>query len=204
MKTRTEVMTDLHDIVQTDRQKWKVTAFPRAITAALSAFNRDRPLTATASLELRAGKAIYAADDCLIRYLGSYWGIEAPPTPTWEPLYPGALPRVVAIHSTSGMCLQFIPAPTDKHVQLYGRQFEYLYNVGHVLTDDDCSITDDDYDAFISRALAALMRDLMAAGVTEPVQMHRGMGSMPNSATPKAAYDALMQAYKEWVAPDEP
>lgn len=202
MKTRSEVITELQEIVQTDRQRWKVTAFPRAITAALTAFNRDRPLIASSALELRAGKAIYAADDCLIRYLGSYWGIEDPPIPTWEQLYPGSLPRVVAIRSTSGMCLQFIPAPSYKHIVLYGRHFEYLYSVGHVLTDDDCSITDDDYDAFITRALAALMRDLVASGVSEPVQIHRGMGSMPNSATPKAAYDALMQAYNDWAKPD--
>jgi hypothetical protein len=197
MKTRTEVIAELQSIVQTDRQQWKVTAFPRAVSAALTAFNKDRPLTATASFELWAGKSVYAADDCMIRYLGSYWGLDQPACPTWDAAYAGALPRVIAIRTAAGMSLQFLPYPSHKHIQLHGKYFEYLYSVGHVLTDDDCSINDDDYDAFMNRALAALMRDLIASGVSEPVQLHRGMGSMPNSATPLAAYDALMTAYRE-------
>lgn len=197
MKTRAEVVAELQDVVQGDRQRWKVTAFPRAITAALTAFNQDRPLTATASLELRAGKALYAADDSLIRYLGSYWGKEEPTIQPWDSAYPGPLPRVMAVRSAAGMNLQFIPAPSYRHVSVYGRRFEYLYGVGHVLTDADCSIREDDYDLFFTRALAALMRDLMASGVTDPVQLHRGMGALPNSSTPVAAHAALMRAYRE-------
>lgn len=204
MKTRSEVVADLQSIVQTERYRWADTAWKRAISAALTAFNRDRPLMATAVIALKAYKGMYAADESMIRYLGTYWGLE-PQVPVWDQAYPGVLPRIMTVQSITGMCLQFLPAPNGKHIALYGDQFEYLYAIAHVLTDDDCSIKDDDYDLFVTRALAALMRDLIAANVTEPVQLHRGLGAgssaagMPNSATPLAAYQALMQAYTEGV-----
>ena len=199
LPTRTEIIQDLQDIVQTDRHRWKVTAFARAISAALTAFNKDRPLTATGNISLRAGKGLYAADDCLIRYLGSYWALEEPRTPTWSDDYHGALPRIHAIRTAHGMAIQFMPPPGAKLINLYGREFEYLYSVGHVLSDDDCSIRADDIDLFMTRALAALMKELVASNVTDPIQLHKGLGSLPNSATPLAAYEALMKAYQEGV-----
>ena len=201
-RTRATVITDLQDIVQTDRHRWKETAFPRAITAALTAFNKDRPLTDTDEFELRTGKGHYLAPDCLIRYLGSYWGT-IPDLKPYDSRYPGATPRINAVRQTSGMALAFSPAPTYKHLGAYGKHFEYWYSVGHVLSEDDCSITDDDYDLFITRALASLMRDLMAANVTDPVQLHRGMGSqavqIARENTPLATYTALMKAYQEGI-----
>lgn len=200
MKTRTEVIQDLQGIVQTDRHRWKDTAFPRAISAALTAFNKDRPLTATDEFELRAGKGHYLAPDCLIRYCGTYWGT-IPELQPYDPRYPGATPRIHTIRKTAGMVVEFSPAPNYKHIQAYGKHFEYWYAVSHVVSDDDCSITDDDYDLFITRALAALMRDLMTANVTDPVQLHRGMGSqavqVARENTPAMVYAALMQAYQE-------
>ncbi|OQX16146.1 MAG: hypothetical protein BWK73_04595 [Thiothrix lacustris] len=195
MKTREEVIGELQAIVQTDRHQWKVFAFERAIDAALTAFNRDRPLVATADCELRAGRSSYAADDCLIRYLGSDWGCIENIQP-YDPRFPGALPRVHTVRKTSGMALAFTPAPTHKHIAAYGSHYDYWYAVSHVLTADDCSIANNDYDLFITRALASLMRDLIAANVTDPIQLHRGMGSLPNSATPLAAYEALMSSYQ--------
>ncbi len=200
MKTRAEVIQDLQDIVQTDRHRWKESAFPRALTAAIMAFNRDRPLTATDVFDLREGKGHYLAPDCLIRYCGTYWGT-IPELQPYDPRYPGATPRIHAIRKTAGMAIEFSPAPNYKHIHVYGSYFEYWYAVSHVLTDDDCSIVDDDYDLFITRALAALMRDLMTAQVTDPVQLHRGMGSqavqMAKENTPAATYTLLMQAYEE-------
>lgn len=200
MRTRTEVIQELQETVETDRHRWKVTAFPRAITTALNAHNKRRPLTATANLHLQAGKGIYAADECMVRYLGSYWGMDGNAIPTWCDDYPGALPRVITIHTVSGLALQFLPAPTHKLISLYGRNYEYLYTVGHVLTDDDCSIRADDYDLFFVRCLAALMQDLIASNVTDPIQMHKGLGSIPNLSTPIAARDALMAYYNDGMA----
>lgn len=208
MKTRSEVIADLQSIVQSDRYRWSDAAWARAISAALMAFNKDKPLVMTGSLTLKERKGLYAANDCLIRYLGSYWGNE-PNVPQWDRAYPGALPRVMTVKTGAGMCIQFIPAPNPKHIALYGAEFEYLYAVSHVLTDDDCSVESNDYDLFITRALAALMRDLIAANVTEPIQLHRGLGggaangSSSNANTPLAAYQALMAAYKEGVGHGE-
>lgn len=201
MKTRTEVIAELKGIVQTERHVWADTAFARAISAALTAFNKDRPLVSTSAFELRAGKGSYAADDCMIRYLGSYWGMEQAFN-QWDAGYPGATPRIHSMRRAGGMVLEFSPAPNWKHIAAYGQYFEYQYAVGHVLSDEDCSIHDDDYDLFLTRALAALMRDLIAANVTEPIQLHRGMGSTPTptASTPLAAYAALMEAYREGVA----
>ena len=195
---RADIIDELRAIVTTDRQVWADSAFDRALKVALNAFNADYPCTATASLILIANKSAYPLPADLVRYLGTYWG-EHPPFKPWDESYHGPLPRIYQQRNHLAPYLVFSPAPTCQHLGVYGDQFEYWYSIAHVLTDSECTIPAQEYDRFITRALASLMRDLIASNVTEPVQLHHGMGSIPNGATPLAAFGALMQAYKDGI-----
>lgn len=201
MRTRTEVVADLKSIVKTDRQKWSDVAFERAIDAALSAFADARPLTGTDSLLLVAGQRHYPVPACFIRYLGTDWILAAASIKPWDDSFPGVTPRIFDAITPSGRVIEFSPPPSAKHLAAYGAEFVYYYSAKHVLTDDDCSIRDGDYDLFVTRALVSLMRDLMAAHVTEPVTLHRGMGAnAPTSATASVVFEKLMDAYRRGLS----
>lgn len=195
---RADIIEELRAIVTTDRHTWAGGAFERALKVALNAFNVDYPCTATARLILIANKPTYLLPADLVRYLGTYWG-EHPRFKPWDEAYPGPLPRIYQQRNQLAPYLVFSPAPTCQQLAAHGDRFEYWYSIAHVLTDSECTIPVQEYDRFITRALAALMRDLIAANVTEPVQLHHALGSIPNSATPLAAFGALMQAYKDVI-----
>lgn len=200
MINRAAVIEDLKAIVKTDRTKWSETAFERAVDAALSAFSDARPLTATASLLLIAGQRHYPAPADMRRYIGTDWTFAGNIRP-WDDGFPGVTPRIYDVVTASGRVIEFFPAPTSKHLTAYGHEFEYYYSAKHVMTNTDSSIRDEDYDLFVTRCLISLMRDLMVAHVTDPVQMHRGMGSStPTSATASVIFNTLMDEWKRGIS----
>lgn len=199
--TRTSTIDHLQSIVETDRATWKSGAFTRAIDTALTAFAKARPLVQIDNITLSAGRGVYPVPADLIRHIGSDWGCLDTPLQPYDAGYPGARPRITTIRQATGMALQFSPPPTSRHISAYGNYYEFYYAVPHVLSDDDCSITDDDYPTFIIRALAALMHELVAANVTKPITLHRGVANVPSASLPSAAYAILMDAYREAIDP---
>ena len=187
--TRTDITTELQDTVETDRHKWKAMAWDRAINAALIALSKDRPYLQTDTVTLVDGQSLYPVPTDFIAYSGTDWGLSLS----------GARPRVVSALKgpALGKCLRFIPCPSSDVIADAGASFEYRYHCLHVLTDTETSLTDAEHDLLITRSMAALMRDLITANVTDPVQMHRGMGSVPNQASPRVAFNALMNHYRE-------
>ncbi len=198
MKTRTEVKQELQNIVITDRQKWKANAWDKAIDAALRALSDSRPLTGDAVIRLDTKTRIYPVPECCIEYIGSDWGME-PQIQPHEAGFPGALPRVYMTNSPACKRLEFSFIPRQRHLNAYGSEFSYQYKMLHVLTDEDNTILPENEDLFFTRALAELMKMAMAANVTDPITLHKGMGNVPNEAQPTKAYDALMQAYRDMI-----
>ena len=96
---------------------------------------------------------------------------------------------------------------STKQFLAYGFCFRYEYALKHYLIDIPasntnpdlvaCSFYEEDDELFIIRALAALMAELMSSNVTNPVQLHKGMASIPANSTPAAAYELLMKRYGE-------
>ena len=199
---RTEFIADLQSIVVTDRQRWKDTAFERAINAALRDLSDARPLSGSDSVMLQSGIAAYPVRDCVLDYKSSQWG-QWPDLEPWDANWPGTRPRVFLSRNITGKYLEFVPAPTAAQLRVYGSAFVYQYKTLHVLTDEDCTVTDADVGLLRTRALAELMKELMAAGVTNSVQINRGGSGggafSPSNGSPSTIYDALMRAYRESI-----
>ena len=204
MITATAITEDLQAIVESDRHKWKTGAFSRAIKVGLRALSDSRPLMMTGTLPLVANVAVYTAPSGLIEYMGSDWGNKQAGQP-WDSNFGGARPRINALMTpveddsatTYSRALHFTPAPTAKQLACWGSTFSYRYSTTHVLSDEVSSLHDSDYDLLLTRCLASLMRELMSANTTDPVQLHRGMGSVPTTGTPAAVFQALMAHYRE-------
>lgn len=199
---RTELVSDLQSIVVTDRQRWKDSSFDRAITAALRDLSDARPLSGSESVMLQSGIAAYPVRDCVLGYQSSQWG-QWPSLEPWDTHWPGPIPRVFLSRNLTGKYLEFAPAPTAALIRAYGSAFVYQYKMLHVLTDENCTVADEDTDLLRTRALAELMKELMAAGVTNSVQMSRGAPGggafAPLNGSPSTIYDALMRAYREAI-----
>lgn len=196
---RSELISQLQSVVLSERQRWKREgAWDRAVDAALRALSDCRPLTNEAEITLNAGQRNYATPECLLDYLGSEWGQE-PRIEPYERHYPGPVPRVYMILTPMGRQLEFAFAPRLAHLSAYGAVFRYRYKMLHILTEEDCTVVEADRDLLFVRALAALMSELMAANVVEPIQLHQGNTaiSLPESSTPAGVYKLLMQAYRE-------
>lgn len=201
MLIRSDIYTELQNIVKSDRHRWKSDAYDRAIDAALQAFVLDRPNIAIAELTLVMGKGRYDMPADFVRYLGSDWMTQK--IPTWEGGY-APKPRIYAVMkaaSGGGRSLIFSPAVNQKMIGAYGSGFEYRYTTKHVMNEvvEEGSVQLEDKPMFITRCLMALMVDLMASNPTNPVQLHHGMSSVPSNASPTAVYDALNRAYQGWL-----
>lgn len=196
---RSEVISELQSIVLSERQRWKREgAWDRALDAALRALSDCRPLSLEADLSLKAGQRNYPLPDCVFEYQSSDWGSE-PKINQWDARYPGPVPRAYTILTPMGKQLEFAFAPRLKHLAAYGGTFTYRYKLLHILTEEDCTLTEADEPLFYIRALAALMQELMVSNVVEPIQLQQGTRAtnLPESGTPAAVYNALMQAYRE-------
>jgi len=196
MKTRAEITAELKSIVKSDKNRWLETAFDRAINTALFALSESRPITMDAEITLISGTRRYDVPADLLHYIGTDWGVNSDIEP-WDLAFPGVVPRIFLSNTPTGRCLEFSVAPNAKHLRVYGSTFSYWYAVAHELTETVFTVRDDDYDLFITRAMAALMKELVASNVSSPIQLHRGMGSLPNSATPVTAHKELMALYNE-------
>lgn len=196
LTTMTEFTETLSDIVKTDKQKWKETAFTRAVSDALAALSRDKPLLDDAVLTLVADQRKYDLPSDCLKFISSDWGT-VPMLEAYDAQFPGVLPRIYSQNSSSGKQLVFSPAPSQRFIAVYGAAFNYEHSSQHVFTDDVCTISDEDEELLLTAALIALMRDLMAANVSSPIQLHRGMNSVPSNSTPTSIHRALVLRYEE-------
>lgn len=193
--TRQRATEALTDIIESDLFRLKDNSFERALAATVEAFNKDLPLKQEGSLTLEAGKQLYGVPECFTHFIRSNWGIEH--TAQYDQFTPPP-PRIYSAHTVSGLAIEFSPAPTQLQINRFGSTFHYIYATQHVFTDDESSIATQHYELFITRALAAVMRELVAAGVTQPIQLNRGV-SITREQTPHHAYKILMNEYKEQV-----
>lgn len=203
MITRTGLDAALRSVVETDRHQWKQESFERAINAAIRAVSETRRNHRHDTLHLVAGVREYRAPDDLINYIASDWGDKN----VVVHLRGVVRPRIFStIHNTQRM-IEFSFPPNNPHLAAFGSEFNYHYSSLHTVPLDEldetpCTVRLEDYDLLYTWALAILMLDLVAANVTDPVQMHRGMGATVDySGTPQKAYGVLMNHYKEIARP---
>lgn len=199
---RDALEASLRGVVETDRHHWKQQSFERAINSAIHALSTNaRPNHLHDSIELEAGVREYEAPAGLISYIASDWGDKNVAGYT-----DGVVrPRIFHAQHDETRMIEFSFPPTAAHLAAFGSTFNYHYRALHTLPADindptPCTIRLEDYDLLFTWALSVLMLELMAANVTDPVQMHRGMGATVDySSTPQKAYAELQRHYKELI-----
>lgn len=168
----------------------------RHIDKAVSAFSRIRRRTLVATLDLQPDVSDYPAPADIIAPKVSRWGqTERQP---WQPGY-GPLPRMRMFEGDNGLMINLHPAPNAAQIACHGSQYPFFYLALHKLSDQasETTIREADQDLFLLVAMIEALTELVASGVTEPVSLQRGMGSVNNNMTPSAALEVLTKRLEQ-------
>lgn len=171
--------------------------FVRHLNNAARAMSRIRRRTLVGELTLVAGQSEYVAPGDLISPKISNWGrgVFKP----WDPRY-SPLPRLTVYEGDGGMMLNLTPAPTAEQIACFGCKYTYFYLAEHQIGehDSDTSFRDSDRDLCLLLAMIEAVRELAASGITEPVQLHRGMGAVSSNMTPAALLEVLTRQLERY------
>jgi hypothetical protein len=169
----------------------------RLLGVALTAMAAKRPRTLLGTLTLTADEVRYAVPQAdFTQYKTHVWGTK-PPRP-WDPSYPGALPRIAAVHDVGGWALMFDPAPSAEHIAVYSSTFKFWYFGAHALgaEAEDTTLAAADRQLLILRAQAEAMRELSMRNINKPVQLRDGFSGTPRNSTPAALYRVLLEEFE--------
>lgn len=170
--------------------------FLRLLAVALVGMQAKRPRTLLGTLTLVVDEpSVAVTQPDFVQYKTNVWGTR-PPQP-WSPCYPGPVPRVQAVNSGTGWALAFDPAPSYKHIAVYGSSFKFWYFGAHALSDtaELTTVQAADRPLLLLRAQAEAMRELSMRNINKPVALRDGYSGTPRNSTPAALYEALLQ---EW------
>ncbi len=168
----------------------------RLLAVALVAMQGKRPRTLLGTLTLVQDEpSVAVTQPDFVQYKTNVWGTR-PPQP-WSPCYPGPVPRVQAVNNGTGWLLVFDPAPSYKHLAVYGSTFKFWYFGAHSLgaTAELTTVPAADRPLLLLRAQAEAMRELSMRNINKPVSLRDGFSGTPRNSTPAALYAALLE---EW------
>lgn len=170
----------------------------RFLTLALVAMQAKRPRTLLGQVTIAADEERFAVPHAdFAMYKTHVWG--ARPLNPWEPCYPGALPRVTAVHDATGWGLMFDPPPTQAHINAYGSAFKFWYFGTHALATESTpsTLSLQDRPLLLLRAQVEVMRELSMRNVNKPVALRDGFSGTPRNSTPAALYRELLREFEE-------
>jgi len=164
--------------------------FERHLGKAVRAFSRIRRRTLVGTISLTADESYYPAPADMIAPKVSKWG-QGKLQP-WDDGY-APLPRMSMFEDDGVNMIQLYPAPTSFQICLFGSQYSFFYLAAHEIGEQaaDTTIKNGDRDLFLLLATIEAVRELAASGITEPVQLHRGMGAVNSNMTPAALLEVL-------------
>jgi len=164
--------------------------FERHLNKAVLAFSRLRRRTLVGTLSLTAGESYYPAPAGMIAPKVSKWGQGV--LQPWDQGY-APLPRITLFEDDGQDMIQLYPSPTAFQICAFGSQYSFFYLATHDIGDDasDTTLKQADRDLFLLLATIEAVRELAASGITEPVQLHRGMGAVNSNMTPTALLEVL-------------
>jgi len=169
--------------------------FIRHLTIAALDLARFRPRTLLGSLSLVADQFAYSAPADIVATKYPIWGVnERNRNRQWDAGYPGKLPRL----SLVGSEVHLTPAPSSAQISMLGSDYKFYYYAAHVIAADatQTTVRAGDRHLLLMRAAAEAMTELAHKGVINPVQLHRGLGSMPANSSPSAWARELLLRYE--------
>ena len=200
--TRTELITSLKAMLGGTAEKFSAgddADFRRQLDLAALALARRRPRAREGTVVLEAGVHAYDLPEDCAEVLYSLWGrAESRRIRPWAPHHPGPLPRHSVVETGAGRKLVLDPAPTLGQLQTLGSAYRFRYLAAHRIGDEaaDTTVQPADRHLLLLRALAEAMAELAAREITAPVQLHRGIGSVPRNGTPAALHEQLLKTFE--------
>lgn len=168
----------------------------RVLDVALAAMEAKRPRTMLGQVTLAPEEVLYpiTAPD-FVQYKTHLWGTRQ--LRPWEPAFPGALPRVQAVHNTGQWSISFDAPPSAAHLNAYGRTFKFWYFAKHALATESntATLAPGDRPLLLLRAQAELMRELSMRGVNKSVSLRDGYSGTPRNSTSAAMFQALIAEF---------
>lgn len=171
--------------------------FERHLNKAVRAFSRIRRRTLVGTLSLTADESYYPAPADMIAPKVSKWG-QGKLQP-WDDGY-ARLPRMSMFEDAGEQMIQLYPAPTAFQICVFGSQYSFFYLAAHQIGDQeaDTTVKDSDRDLLLLLATIEAVRELAASGISEPVQLHRGMGAVNSNMTPAALLEVLTKELERY------
>lgn len=171
--------------------------YKRHIELATLRIDEKRPYVVDASVTVQAEQASYPAPADLLRLWGPTWGLsQRQHLAPWDPRHPGRMPRL-RLASVGGVrSLLLDPAPTNHQVAQCGETYTYRYYAKHQVDDLASTVDIEDKRYLLMAALIEAVRELASRNVLKPIQLHRGVGAVPTSATPLELYRTLTEQWE--------
>lgn len=170
----------------------------RHLDACLTAFGNRWPRRMGASMALVAEQSDYALPADFLGLLSLEWGrAQRARARQWHDDWPGRPPTAQALDTVAGgQVLRLTPAPSAADIALLGSACPYTYRAQYVLDAVSASTTvpANLREPLLMYGLAQGLQELAARNVLKPIQLHRGMGSVPANSTPQAALDAVRRS----------
>lgn len=175
--------------------------FVRFLNQALPDMGWKRSRTQLGQVTLTAGEANYSLADLpdFYNYKMHLWDRGATYPASWEPGYPGALPRVTSYKNGAGYFLAFEPAPSAAHIALRGSTFKFYYFGLHAIGANaaDTTVAAPDRGLLLLRAQVEAMLELILRNMGKPVKFNDGLSGMPRNSTPAALHRSLLNTFQE-------
>ncbi len=175
----------------------------RILDFAALDLGRVRPRVRLGSITVIANQTEYTAPADFLRPLSLIWGHEkrAERSP-WDSNWPKTIPSIEFVESDSGLVLLLSSKPSATQIVDFGSLCKFKYFAGHSVdaVAANTSVKPADRHLLLIRATAQALSELAANGISKPVQLGPGVGSMPKNGTPAALAESLLEQFERMAA----
>jgi len=204
--SKADLASDLRGMLKSAADKFNGEAneaLERILDFAALDLGRVRARLRSGSITVTANNSEYVAPADFLRPLSLLWGYEkrAGRNP-WESHWPKDIPELNFIEGDTGPVIFLAPAPTAKQVADFGGTCKFTYYAGHIIgaTAAETSVKKEDRHLLLIRAVAQALSELALDGISKPVQLGPGVGSMPKNGTPAALAEQYLLTFERMAA----
>jgi len=178
-------------------------ALERILDFAALDLGRVRPRARIGSITVVTGTTEYPAPADFLRPLNLIWGHEKRASrKPWASNWPQNIPTLDYVESDTGLVLLLSHPPTASQVADFGEACKFKYYSGHAVADTaaETSVKPADRHLLLIRAVSQALTELALNGISKPVQLGPGVGSMPKNGTPAALAEQLLKQFERMAA----
>lgn len=166
------------------------------LVTGLQLLAEKKPLIKETTIDLISGQETYELPDDFFKPHIYNWKTQDAAWIPWNKINSNKKPYTLIVQGEGKKNLKLSKKPTTANINTWG-SLNLLYKADYVLglNPNDSNVLPNNYQLLMTAILLAALRELCTFNITEPVQLHRGLSSIPTQSTPLALYTALD---KQW------